>query len=641
MARLQGHRRALATSGAAIALLTAGLLGQPAYAVDFDVDGWSGTADTTLTSNGTVRTESPNLKFLGSFFGGTGTGTPTDGDLNFKQGDLVSQQNRVLEEIQLKHDETTVFVRGTAFYDPVLSTGSNADERSFDRGSIDESGHAAHLLDAFIDQKFDLAGLPSSIRVGNQVINWGESTFIQGINLAAPIDVTADHSPGTELKNVILPVTAFDFRTSLTPDINFESYYQLLNVHDRLDGEGTFFSGSNTAAAGGLYAVEGSSSHNPSQAFLNFTSLAAGPFGAAAPFGYEDQRDPDKSAKNLSNEFGTAFRWTLPELADAELGFYFENYASRTPFPQVRTGSQAAARADELGLIGFGPSTSYFATSGFSFTYPENIHLLGTSFNFSGPDGWAFQGEYSARLNQPILLAISDTFFGIDLPALCDPTTALFKVGLISGACAAAENDPVVQAEGIKPGDYNQLFQTYKRFPVSQLNFGVTKLWSDIPDTPIQTVTFVAEAGLDYVHNFPKASALLDSFSTAGFSGFSFNGVNAVSTTSGGIQSTQLASQTSYGYVMLASFDLPRTLPASIDMIPSITFTHDVQGNSPIGAGSFVAHAAAVGLSVDFSYLQNLTWGFTYSHNFNIGGSPETNLNTDLDFVSARISYSF
>ncbi|MGB8843840.1 MAG: DUF1302 family protein [Aliidongia sp.] len=641
MTGFQGYRVTLATGAAAIALLAVGLAGKPARAVEFDIDGWTGSADTALISSGAVRTSAQATGLFPPAFGGKNTlFVPTFGDLNFKQGDLFSQPNRVTEEVQLKKDETTIFVRGTAFYDSVLSTGSNTDFRSLDRGAIDESGHAAHLLDAFIDQKFDFLGNASSIRVGNQVINWGESTFIQGgINSAAPVDLTALHAPGTELKDVILPVPAIDFKTSFAKNFSFESYYQVLNAHDRLDGAGTLF-GSDTAGNGGFFAVEGSASHNPSQAFLNFTSLAAGPFGAAAPFGYEDEVDPTKSARNLSNEFGAAFRATVPEWSDAEFGAYFENYASRSPFPQLRTGTEASVRADELGLIGFGPSTSYFATSGISFTYPENIHLVGTSFNFNGPFELAFQGEVSSRLNQPIVLALTDTFVGADVPALCDPNGVLFAVAL-KPLCNSALADPVIQALGIKPGEFNSLFQTYKRFTVNQAQFGITKLWSDIPDTPIQTVTLIAEAGGDWISDFPSKAALLNDLSTNSFSGFPQALPLGQGTTQGGIQSTQLPSSTAYGYVVSGLFDFPHTLPAGIDMVPRITFQHDVQGTSPTGAGLFIAHTAQIGIGIDFSYLTNLTWGISYVTNFNIGGSPEQNPNIDLDFVSAYIGYQF
>jgi hypothetical protein len=42
------YRVARPTGAAAIALLVAGLVGKPAQAVEFDIDGWTGSVDTAL-----------------------------------------------------------------------------------------------------------------------------------------------------------------------------------------------------------------------------------------------------------------------------------------------------------------------------------------------------------------------------------------------------------------------------------------------------------------------------------------------------------------------------------------------------------------------------------------------------------------
>ena len=43
--------------------------------------------------------------------------------------------------------------------------------------------------------------MPGQIRVGDQVLNWGESTFIQnGISVINPFDVSKLRVPGAELK---------------------------------------------------------------------------------------------------------------------------------------------------------------------------------------------------------------------------------------------------------------------------------------------------------------------------------------------------------------------------------------------------------------------------------------------------------
>src|SRR6202000_2554702 len=97
---------------------------------------------------------------------------------------------------------------------------------------------------------------------------------------------------------------------------NVEAYYQFLNAHDLLDGEGTLFAG-NVASQGGLGACEGSSHRNCfTNLNLNTTSLTD------APLGYLTERDPDKSAHNLSSEFGFAIRGAVAVSGDGEIGAF-------------------------------------------------------------------------------------------------------------------------------------------------------------------------------------------------------------------------------------------------------------------------------------------------------------------------------
>ncbi len=53
------------------------------------------------------------------------------------------------------------------------------------------------LLDAYLYYSFDAGSVPIDLRLGRQVVSWGESTFIQnGINAINPVDVTALRRPG-------------------------------------------------------------------------------------------------------------------------------------------------------------------------------------------------------------------------------------------------------------------------------------------------------------------------------------------------------------------------------------------------------------------------------------------------------------
>jgi hypothetical protein len=61
------------------------------------------------------------------------------------------------------------------------------------------------------------------VRLGKQVVSWGESTFIGGgINSINPIDVSAFRRPGAEIKEGLIPVNMFYVSQSLTENLSAE-----------------------------------------------------------------------------------------------------------------------------------------------------------------------------------------------------------------------------------------------------------------------------------------------------------------------------------------------------------------------------------------------------------------------------------
>src|SRR5690554_7945790 len=64
------------------------------------------------------------------------------------------------------------------------------------------AGKGAEILDAFVWGDFDVAGAPVNVRVGRQVLSWGESTFIQGgVGSVNPVDASAFRRPGAEIRS--------------------------------------------------------------------------------------------------------------------------------------------------------------------------------------------------------------------------------------------------------------------------------------------------------------------------------------------------------------------------------------------------------------------------------------------------------
>src|SRR6185503_18547278 len=90
----------------------------------------------------------------------------------------------------------------------------------------DRLGQDVVGLDGFFFANFEPWGKNLRLRVGRQVISWGESTFIQnGINVVNPIDVSRIRVPGSELKEALIPTAGIWASQELTKDLTVEGFY--------------------------------------------------------------------------------------------------------------------------------------------------------------------------------------------------------------------------------------------------------------------------------------------------------------------------------------------------------------------------------------------------------------------------------
>ena len=114
------------------------------------------------------------------------------------------------------------------------------------------------LLDNYITGKFDLGSMPLTVRLGRQVISWGESTFIpNGINVINPIDVARLRTPGSELREALLPVYAWDNAIALTDKLSLDAVWLLEFRRTEIDPDGTYFSTNDFAGRGGRKVMLG------------------------------------------------------------------------------------------------------------------------------------------------------------------------------------------------------------------------------------------------------------------------------------------------------------------------------------------------------------------------------------------------
>lgn len=625
-----------------------------AHATEFTAGDWEVNLDTTLTSSVGLRTSNQDKAFIGIANGGTyGTANADNGDLNFKPGSIVEATQRITTELQAKKDDFGIFVRATGFYDPVYDTSTNSHPFPLDRAAVRDIGADLRLLDAYVFARPNILGHDFDLRVGNQALNWGESSFIQfGINSITPLDVTALRTPGSELRTAFLPIPVVDVKTELFADTTLEAFWQPYWTRTKLEPVGSFFGTGDALFDGGKfsnffsYYADVSSPGTVNLADKNYFGATISQSRSRYPTG--------------QNEWGLALRKNFPELNDLEVGLYYENYNSRTPFASFRTGSANIGPAafgpgsqvlpDPIGALLGGTTAvahAYSNTDSVFADYPKNIHLIGASWNFTAPGGVAIQGEVSERLGQPLQLAASDLAAAVNAPAVCLLATNAILGAQAAPICEQYRNDPTIKLiGGVAP--FGKVIDGWVRRDVTQIQSTATKLFSAIPSMGINSIALVGEIGADYVDNFgPRRGVYNASYSTSDNSAFAEPGtvdtqlVPGTNYTVGHLSTKGLATPFSAAYTVVSIIDMPNVLPYGIGMKPTLSLQHDFVGTSPLGVNIFQANTAAASAGVTFSYLQSWTLNVQYTNHFPIFAGGKYYGLIDRDFVSAALSYEF
>lgn len=197
-----------------------------------------------------------------------------DGNNNFDKG-FTSQRVSVLSEADFNFGEWGVFVRGKFWHDFIYGQSTDMTQEAWlennanpvfgDNGGFNTTyGHhnpgaakyaedGKRLLDFFWYGKFNLFDREVSVRVGRQVISWGEALLSGGgIAMATShVDAHIRNQPGFDLKELFLPTNAIFIQTALTDTINLEAYYQTEWHPAFIDPSGSYFSEFDSIGMGG------------------------------------------------------------------------------------------------------------------------------------------------------------------------------------------------------------------------------------------------------------------------------------------------------------------------------------------------------------------------------------------------------
>lgn len=613
--------------------------GQPlAYGITFSKGELKGSLDTTLSSGISVRVESRSPDLVGIQNGGNAYSINTDnGNLNFDQGDIHSLNVKVTHELDASYNNFGFFGRFYYFYDWAIMQ-LKPERTAFSENAQRRQGLNIRLMDAFLTMDFDVAGRPLTIRIGNQVLSWGESTFIQnGINVINPVDVANLRVAGAELRDALLPLPMISLNAGLTANLSIEGFYEFKWDNTEIEPEGTYFSTNDFASPGG------------GRVYLGFglppaTDDPPSGLGARPPLGAAVFRKDDREAKHMG-QGGVAFRYFADWLNDTELGLYYIHYHSRLPLLSGMTGTPPPVPAvpgdlnDLIGLIEYGLiNGDYASTGGYFREFPEDIDMLGASFNTDiGIIGLALQGEVSWRPNQPIQVDDVELLYAA-LSPLDDHLRTLSVIrNLIDTGGVVQPPDKIFGNSQLGSFGFNEEVPGWRRKDMVQYQFTATKVFG--PTLGTDQLVLLGEFGFQWIIGMD------DELGTDGkplrFEGpGTYTSANPWFTTAGIQPETQtdgFADAFSWGYrlAMRAQFN---NAIGPVNLIPVVAWSHDVHGTSPSPVLNFIEGRKIVTVALRTSYLNSLRTSLSYTAYF---GGGDFNLLKDRDFVSFSASYSF
>ncbi len=188
-----------------------------------------------------------------------------NGNLNFDQYDIVHATAKLTTDVNVDLFDFHVFARGLFFYDvnyarleekhpdPTISPTST----DFPKAGKDAIGTKFQMLDYFISRNFNVFDRNIAFKVGNQVLNWGESAFLvpNSLNSINPPNQALLRIPGFDIKELFQPVGMGYVSAELFGGLNLEGFYQYQYKPVVIDPVGSFFSSSDTLGPGGEYAM--------------------------------------------------------------------------------------------------------------------------------------------------------------------------------------------------------------------------------------------------------------------------------------------------------------------------------------------------------------------------------------------------
>jgi hypothetical protein len=596
------------------------------------------SVDTTLSAGVTLRTSKRDCSHISLVNGGcpSSSGRTTsinsdNGDLNFDQWDFADAIGRITTDIQAKWQNYGVFLRPTAFYDPVYAN-NDLRFRNLNHDGKGQLDYDVKLLDAFAYANYDIGGHQTTFRIGKQALNWGESLYIPGgINSFQAFDVTALRSPGSELKDAMTPMPMLYASFAATDALTIEAFWQFHYEQTQLDPAGSFFSEDDIVGEGSLPALSGATVDNPDLA-LSPGDLAGLLGGASVPIAL--QRTSDRGQSD-TDQFGVAAHYYADNVGTGtDFGLYFVRYASRLPYLGFTNGGLTTPQAcaavafatggllDCTSQAGVQAAFAYGANQSTYFYDFPNINMLGASFSTT-VEGTALSGEVTFSPKMPFGISDSE----LNASQIDGLGAALFLSGGLSPRFSS-------YLAGVGP---NQSTLTHIDLNAWQGQFGTITSFTTSDFIPrnlgADGGAFVVNGGFVYV---PGAGGY--PLNRSGPEGGIKNPFAAALLT-GGAGDPQYATSFSSGYRMVMQVDYNNAFSTPVTLSPFIAWRHDVLGYSPgPNTANYLKGLKEVSLGVDADYQSRIKASLSWTSTFGAGWYNDF---SDRDFMTASVSYAF
>lgn len=578
--------------------LIAMLYGGAAHAFQFQLsDSVRGNLDMQLTLGAGMRLSGQSADLVGDPGRVSGANTAVssngdDGDLNYNRHDLYATYLKFTPELLLKFPDNYKFMaRATALYDFKADDTRRTD---LAESAKDQVARDIQLLDLWVSKDMNIGDQRARIRMGNQVVSWGESLFaIGGINSTNSLDFQKLSIPGTQLKEAVLPAPIVSVASGLGHGVNVEAYYQFYWNKNRLPPVGSYFSVADILGKGRQPLFIDVDDTSPG--FFNFGGLdpAADPTQA---FTFPLTIVGDKRPKN-SGQYGIALHYK-PQGISLDVGLYFMNYHDKMPV---------------LNALADGASIQW--------EYLEDRKMFGVSANF--PVGnWAVGWELSYRPKDAIALTvcygpggpldgISNAVVGIDCPMWKDEKKyQMHLTGLLS----------------LTPGDHGWFLDLVNADTGTFLGEAVWIHYPGVgPDKrytrTINGVPVMQAAAAGYAF-WTGPPIVLD----IGAGPQTFNTIAAV------------GDENSYGYTVDFSLAYDNKIIKGWQVLPGATFFHAVKGFTPTLTANYLEGAKSLNLYILFNQNNPSNWqaGLNYTNFFG-----KNQLLADRDFIGGFLTRNF